>query len=274
MIPRTPEEVIRLKVIDKPLVSDCDFKRAQDIMRRKKQRNWRYAARYQNRQILHGVLRCGTCGGPLYTALAKGMTYYFCRNRQLDKKACEARTQSWIRLQQGIDCLLGNIKEAAFLKKVAAASKAGEEAQIKRSAVATDTCLSVLRTRRLDALDSYVEGIIGPEQGLRDLRGIGSEIAACEATLERKVSPRTPSRTRIAQFFVPFSNWKSLDGKQKRCLLESLRCKIYVDSYRILRISLPAGIVQGDSNGPGVAGILERLSVPGLQQDSVHIMLS
>lgn len=48
-IARSPEDVIRVKVIDQPLVSDADFQTVQRIMDLKQAKHWRSRAGYQHR---------------------------------------------------------------------------------------------------------------------------------------------------------------------------------------------------------------------------------
>src|SRR5437762_8368152 len=85
---REPDEVIRVKVIDQPLVSDEMFQRAKAILAAKARGHYRNREGYTPAWQLYvykGFLFCDLCESPYYTCSTKqdgvSFDYYKCRNR-------------------------------------------------------------------------------------------------------------------------------------------------------------------------------------------------
>ena len=74
-VKRSPEDVIRVKVLD-PIVAQEHFQKARQILDLKKQNHWRVRPDFQRRFTYSGFLKCGICGNfvtPMLTSRAIGM---------------------------------------------------------------------------------------------------------------------------------------------------------------------------------------------------------
>ena len=80
-IARAPEEVIRVKVIADPLVSEEVFQAVQRIMDLKQAKHWRSQPDIEHRFTYNGFLTCSSCGNVVHTAFAR-RDYYACKGRR------------------------------------------------------------------------------------------------------------------------------------------------------------------------------------------------
>jgi len=78
-----------VRVIEKGLVSEADFERAQELMRLKATHHWRTRSYYEHRFVYGGFLFCGHCEKILYSAYRR-RDYYVCKGRRLEH-ACPTR---------------------------------------------------------------------------------------------------------------------------------------------------------------------------------------
>jgi DNA invertase Pin-like site-specific DNA recombinase len=80
-IARADNEIIRVKVIDKPLLTEEQFAALQDAMDLKQRKHWRSDPEYSRRFVYNGFLVCAECGELIQTAHAR-RDYYLCKSRR------------------------------------------------------------------------------------------------------------------------------------------------------------------------------------------------
>jgi hypothetical protein len=74
-IARAAEDVIRIRVISEPLISEEDFQTVQRIMDLKQAKHWRTQSNVEHRFTYNGFLTCASCGQVVHTAhLREGTT--------------------------------------------------------------------------------------------------------------------------------------------------------------------------------------------------------
>lgn len=88
-IARAPAEIIRVRVIDEPLVSEADFLAVQQLMDLKQRNHWRARDDYDHRFTYNGFLTCSACGEMIHTNLSR-RDYYACRGRRISHK-CQTK---------------------------------------------------------------------------------------------------------------------------------------------------------------------------------------
>ena len=69
-VARSPDEIIRVRVIEPGLISEADFSAVQGIMDRKRSRHWRCRG-LERRVVYNGFLTCSACGEVIHTALVR-----------------------------------------------------------------------------------------------------------------------------------------------------------------------------------------------------------
>jgi hypothetical protein len=64
-IKRSADEIIRVKVIDKGIISVEEFDKVQAIVEAKKQRHWKRRNQHEHKFTYNGFLTCATCNRPI-----------------------------------------------------------------------------------------------------------------------------------------------------------------------------------------------------------------
>lgn len=114
-IKRLPEDVIRRRVIEDPLVSESDFDRVQVILEQKRNKHWRSRPGYVSRFVYRGFLTCAECGSIVHTSFQR-KDYYVCSGRR-NARRCTAPYMDRIRLESKLDRLLAkSLTSPRFLR--------------------------------------------------------------------------------------------------------------------------------------------------------------
>lgn len=241
-IPRAAHEVIRVRVIDQPLVSENDFARVQQMMNFKKQRHWRSEPtndESHHRWTYNGFLTCSDCGHLVYTSFRR-RDYYVCSAKRTKGPGCQTRYMRREMLEQKLDYLFARqLTAVAFLRNLASCWQAAanvNEQQARRSKLQSE--LESLREKRQRVLDSYFEGIISREERDRRLAAIERDHNLYQDLLLRDMPVPGLSADALARLFSPFFEWEFLDRSDKRRLLAVVVPEIYVANYKIAGISV------------------------------------
>jgi site-specific DNA recombinase len=263
-ISRPPAEVIRVKVLDPPLVSEEDFQRVQQILDLKKQNHWRVRTDYPHRFIYNGLLRCAECGNLVYTHTrpASGdrhaQDWYVCKSRTTAER--RARKSKGLgsclnpymvrqRLEESIDELLSDrLSNRAFLEQIASAyvsQSTKTTARVGSSAIRDE--LDRLEKKRRRVLAAYFENHIHRDEYESLLSGIETDKKCYQdLLLEAHQTPRLLSAADLAEAFGPFVDWKFLSREDKRIILQSLTPEIHVRDYRVVGVSLVTSCLRHD----------------------------
>lgn len=257
-IPRAAHEVIRLRVIDPPLVSESDFARVQEIIKLKKQRHWRCEpnnGESHHRWTYNGFLTCSECGNLVYTSFRR-RDYYVCSAKRTRAQGCPTQYMRRETLEQKLDHLFAmQPTQTAFLRSLAnswqSAAKVNERRD-RRSRMQSE--LEALREKRERVLDSYFEGVICREERDRRLASIQRDQEFYQNLLLRAVPAPTLSADTLASLFSPFVEWKLLGRGDKRRLLAGVVPEIHVANYKIAGLPLLTGLTRrNEVNHTGAA---------------------
>jgi DNA invertase Pin-like site-specific DNA recombinase len=225
-VKRSPENVIRLKVIDEGLISTEDFERAQSLMETKRVRGWRSNPDYEHRFTYNGFLNCDKCGGLIYSKFQR-MDYYKCKAQYMDK-SCDARSMRRERLDAHIDNLIATqLTDRDFLKQIAGEMKPKRASKTSRLEAEIET----LRRKRSSVLDTYFEGVIDISERNERLTKIDAAIRGHQAVMSRP-EPDISFRKLSAVCSV-FRSWKRLDRDSKRKILASTIPSFRVADYQV-----------------------------------------
>jgi DNA invertase Pin-like site-specific DNA recombinase len=234
-IMRAPDEVIRVRVIDEPLVSEEEFERVQAILAMKKSRHWRTRSDYQHRYTYNGFLIC-ICGDLIYTGRRRS-DYYICKARRMTH-SCDTRYMRRDVLEQKLDELFATrLTDENFLSGIVErmGNKPDDSSEARISRLSDE--IESLTRKRERIMDAYFEGDI--ERGERDAR-----LSQVEADIERSRNmlvsvhpPASVSVNSLASVFAPFFEFQFLKREDKRRLLKSLTAEIKVADYRVHELS-------------------------------------
>ncbi len=261
---RPSEDVIRVKVIDEPIVSERDFARVQEMLAEKRDRHLRARHSAGSRFIYHGFLACSACGSAeytrTYTSQKSGLVsdYYVCsakgsyisnkRNPVPVEDRCASVYMRRERLEAHLDGIFATrLTDRGFLRELVEEFEArvkgkGSEKKISR----LQAQLGRLEEKRQRILDGYFEGMIPRDDRDTRVSAVERERALVVATLEEEV-PSHPGIgvQQLVALFRPLFTWKTMHVDTKRRILFSLVPEIKVANYIVAGMSL---LVPGDGS--------------------------
>ncbi len=236
-ITRTPEEVIRVRVIDKPLIREDEFNRVQNIIKLKKQAHRYYHPNSNVGCTLAGFLRCGACGSRLHSR--SGNKYYACKN-QYEKHGCKTKWQHRRRLKQIItELFVRQLRDDAFLRHIVALQ--GQESDARESETDIETIranLNLLEQKRGRILELFQARLISPKERNERLGAVCRDVDLMTETLLRKSPSRKLSISELTSVVRPLAAWKAASNKRRRRILFANVAAIHVVNCQILGISM------------------------------------
>jgi hypothetical protein len=235
---RAPEEIIRLKVIDQPLISEQQFAQVQRIMDAKQGQHWRSRPDYEHRFTYAGFLVCAQCGDRIYTHFRR-RDYYICKARRAGG-TCDTVYMQRTRLEPTLDILLSaRLRDEQFLSEIEHEwrSRSGSDGGHRQREAAANRMTS-LAQQKSRVMDSYFEGVIDKAERDRRLTGISASESAAGRELKESALIEMPSAAELAEVFKPFSEWEFLPMSDKRALLASTVPKIHVANYQVAGVSM------------------------------------
>jgi DNA invertase Pin-like site-specific DNA recombinase len=243
-IARAEDEVIRIQVIAKPLLSEADWNRAQQIMDRKAG-HWRDSrARGPRRFTYTGFLRCAACGEPVHSVFAK-RDYYVCKGRRTAHK-CKTPYMDRDKLERAIDKLFAkNLTRSSFLKRCIAQLRREQKARAGTMDVEQLEDAAVrLVAKRGRILDAYLEGVLTMEDRNARLGVVDAELAATRARLAEAGAAAVPlalTEVQLKKTLAVLGEWRAWSFDQKRRVLAVLAPDIRVADGYVKRIGLAIG---------------------------------
>lgn len=229
-IKRAPEETIRVRVIDEPLVSESDFNRVQQMMDLKRLKHSRINSKASHRFTYNSFLNC-FCGATLY-AKAFGADYYACKNR------CGLPFQRRDRLEPHLHQIFAKrLTSPTFLRRyVMPAAKdlnraRGDSGQLQAQ-------LQSVRNKRQRILDTYFEGVISLSERDSRIEAVDRDRAALESMLARNSQRTDLTLETLVRAFEPFMEFDLLSRDDKRKLLNVVMPQITVAKYEVKDMSL------------------------------------
>lgn len=231
-IQRAPEEVIRVQVIDDPLVSESDFALVQKILGMKKSFHWRTRPGYEQRFTYNGYLDC-VCQSPVYTKFRR-FDYYICKHR------CGAKYMRRERLEPLLDSVFAQrLTDPKFLKRITKTKRAPQSnvEQVRKQ-------IDALSSKRERVLDAYYDGVIGETERNQKIAEVEREKQVFSDLLRREEPARLDPDQLWKQFKV-FRQFDLLTRDQKRRLLNTITPRIVVANYRVegLMCGLPESLM-------------------------------
>ncbi len=234
-VARTPEEVIRVKVMD-GILSEDEFSHLQRLLDLKRERHWRSRLDYEHRFVYNGFLNCSACNEIIYTH-HRGRDYYICKNRRLSGK-CESRYMRRERLEASLDSLFAQrLTDGDFLEDLMEQYRHGRDGE-NNQVVRLQSELRALAGKRERVLGTYFDGVITQEERDRRLAAVERDQALYRQMLMRESPEMSFSAAELAQVFAPFHEWEFLSRDHKRRLLQAIVPGIHAHNYRVAGLSI------------------------------------
>ncbi len=250
-IMRAPEDVIRTKVIEEPLISEADFQAVQRIMDLKQKKHWRCRDDIERRFTYHGFLTCSTCGEVVHTAFAR-RDYYACKGRR-SKHTCKTKYMGRLKLEIVLDGLFSKrLTSLQFLRECVEELKrryAQRNSDFQVQQLGAE--VNGLRKKRGRVIDGFVEGAIGREERDRRLSTIDHDLQVAEGILARATPTLSLDETKLLEAFAPLGEWEFWTRDQKRAVLSALVPDIRVSNYKVDSLGLNSTLFSNENTRTG-----------------------
>jgi len=223
-INRAPEEIIRVQVIDEPLVSESDFALVQKILGMKKSFHWRTSPNYEQRYTYTGYLEC-TCQGRIYSKKWR-QDYYVCKHK------CGVSGMRRDKLDPFLDQMFASrFTNERFLRKLAKHKPVPQSnvEQVRKQ-------IEALASKRERVLDTYFEGVITGAERDKKIAEIERDTQVFNDLL-RSQEPAKLDPDQLWKQFKVFRQFDLLNRDQKRRLLNVITPRIVVANYEVKGMS-------------------------------------
>lgn len=237
-VDRAIEDVIRIKVIEKPLLTEDEFDTLQRLMDLKQEKHWHSQTDYNRRFTYNGFLTCVICGEPIQTA-SQRRDYYVCRRRRTCRN-CKSNYMGRQRLEQKLDDLFANhlcsrpFVENCVNELLQRSAENDSAAEVRR----LNSEINSLRRKRERVVDSYVEGVIDKPELTKRLGPINEGLRVANTALSFKEKGPDLDTDKLIAVFAPLAEWGCWTRDQKRQILSSLVPDIRVVDYKVESLGL------------------------------------
>lgn len=289
-VKRGPDEIIEVRVMDKPLVPEEVFWAVRDTILNKRRRVAYLRTKGNLTYLFKGMLRCGVCGSPIYTSgvcASRGgaRTYYACRRntpryRRLEG-GCSSRLFRGADLEEQLVAFIGEqmAQEEYILAQVAGMGdhEGAARRKVALGKVQNDIKANAVSEKRL--VDLYVDG--GVDRGLYDrklteLRKARAKLEAQAKTLAGSGQAMRPEEyaeavAALAGAFCEFAFWTRLEQRE---FLEKLRPEFWITREGVTRVSLPLGNTEGMTRGEGDGRISAAFIFPSKHSSKLEFQVS
>jgi site-specific DNA recombinase len=250
-IARAPEDVIRIKVISDPLLSEAQFQAVQQLMDVKQKKHWRSRPNLEHRFTYNGFLTCAKCGELIHTALAR-RDYYACKGRR-SKGLCTTKYMAREKLEAKLDALFAEqLTDRRFLEQCLgefARRTSCDSSAIRMQRLSLQ--LTRLREKRSRVLEAFLDGVISREERDQRLVSIDREILSSQTLLMQSTPPVGVSADSLSEAFSVLFEWKFWNREQKRSVLATLTPEIRVADYEVMSIGVSPVIFSNEGTLTG-----------------------
>lgn len=241
-IRRGSDEVIRVKVME-PLISEAEFRRAQEIVASKTLRHWKHRPDTKHIFTYLGFLQCAECDSPVYGRDASGY-YYACRRRlsKLPTGKCPTHYMRQERLEEKLDGMFAErLTDRDFIAGLLKDFDTKSDAMVSRNRIVQlELEIKKLREKRVRVLDSYFEGLLSKADRDDRVKDVDTRMRMVEETLLREVPISRVSLHSLITAFAPLFEWQYMNRESKRRILTVTVPEIRVANYQVRGISVTA----------------------------------
>jgi DNA invertase Pin-like site-specific DNA recombinase len=258
---READEVIRVKVIPDPLVTDEEFQRVQEIVALKNTHHWRHRAGVKHHFTYNGFLFCGECGTTLYGRDACGSKarrhrnpafYYVCRRRFMGSHEKDGKCWTPYMKRDQLEGKLDGIftdrlTNREFLTERLRELDAKSETDTSRTRIARlQAEITNLRGKRARVLDAFFEAVLTKAERDERLAEIDVRIKGTEELLLREAPVQKVSLRSLMTAFAPLFDWRFMNRESKRRILAVTVPEIRVKNYQVEGVAVTSPNLCGD----------------------------
>lgn len=277
---RSPQEIVRVRVMAEGIISQSDFDAAQILIFTKKANNRRARTGvYTAFSTYRGFLRCGDpeCGCPLYTSASQTSLFYSCKShnsREAKKRdaagltRCSNKYMLRKHLEAKLDKLFGHkFVQASFLNHLVMDSKRKIERISKTfSVVTTLRAIERLTSKRERVLETYYDGKISKQERDDKLLYLDQEIITRRQFSEEAQTCMTARSIldvpTLQAAFAPLLGWCEMPTADRRRILASLSPEIIVYQGEVNEVRFPLIALLKSSRSEMNGYSLAKLSIP------------
>jgi hypothetical protein len=227
---RSEDKVIRVQVIDEPLVSPAVWERACQILDAKSASCLRNRKR-QGIAAYNGFLYCDECGRVLTPHRGSGKGYYVCIGHYR-KEGCEQKYTRIAAMESHIDSLIGGeMSDPAFLRRLAMRLQATQQNDKRSSRIQQlETERKSLERKRDRVIDMFIDGDITKDEKADRLAKVAVQLGSVTEELTRLQSSAPVGTTleQLTALFQVFMGWETYSKEDRRKLLS-----LYVPRMRV-----------------------------------------
>ena len=249
LVPRRPEDVIRVRLPLEPLITDEDFAAVQAIVFARGGPGV-YRQQENDPFLYRGLLVCARDGRQLSVNAKKasGRDYYLCENQRnppTDGERCDIGFLRREPMEACIDAALsGGLADEELLLQAARAYQESLSASWRDSTVDEEGVrhqLAQLAQRRERVLEGFLDGGISRGRRDQELAEIDAKSSAVTAPLKRQPAerPRALSDADVTVLSRVLTDYAFLKREAKRVMLEALAPRIHVRKYEVVGVELP-----------------------------------
>ena len=235
---RSEDKVIRVQVIDEPLVSPEVWERACQILDAKSE-SCRRNRKTQGIAAYNGFLHCDECGRVLTPMKGSGKGYYVCIGHYKGT-GCPQRYTRIADMESRIDSLTGGeMADPAFLRHLAMRMQS-VNANDKRSSriQQLDTERRSLEKKRSRVIDLFTEGDITRDEKVERLAKVAEQLGAVNEELTRMQSSAPAGMTleQLESMFTVFGGWELYSTEERRKMLALYMPRMRVRDGQIVSV--------------------------------------
>lgn len=268
-VKRSPDEVIRVTVIEKPAVDEDLFWRAQEIITAKNRSFHSIRSKPGQRFLYSGFLVCGVCGEKIYSTSGgcnHQKDYYYCRSKnyrwskiRADRK-CPSHYLSKAEVETTVTSFISEqLTSMDYLKRIVQLSLSA--AGLKDTQVEIDQLSKLIRDTKAKlsrVLDLYVDKVVSKDALDKKAQDLNRELAALcmrQKRLEdtQQLKDRIRSEDTISKIVTSLVEFPFWTASQKRSFLRSQLPKISIKREGVSGFTLNVcelGIQKGRGSWP------------------------
>ena len=239
LMKRSEDKVIRVQVIDDPLVSPDVWERACQIMDAKSE-SCRRNRKNLGMASYNGFLYCDECGRVLTPVKGSGKGYYVCMSRCKSTTGCTQRYTRIADMENRIDTLIGGeMSNPAFLRRLAMRLQSTQENDKRASKIQQlDSEMKSLERKRSRVIDIFMEGDITKDERAERLAKIAEQLGTVNEELTR-MQASAPAGTTLEQLvsmFTVFAGWETYSAEDRRRLLSLYAPRMRVRDGQVVSV--------------------------------------
>lgn len=253
-VARAPEEIIRVNVINTPLIDPVDFWKVQDILGAKRGGFVERRKQADDLFLFKGLLRCTICGEPMYTVpggkAGPKKDYYYCRRKNHHFKknggGCSSSYLHRVDVEEMVMRFIAKeLADPSYISQQITLNFGSSEPNSARDSELTEIQGKLARLDRSKrrAIDLHVEGILDRADLDAKLASIKAEQTRLTMHREAVTASSVPTLHDIEEIatitvkaFATFRHWTRAE---QRSFLQASALTFWISGTEVTKFTLP-----------------------------------